>query len=329
MKLHHYVLLFVLIYFCRAILAAGPTSRSSTGNGTPKMSASIINLSCAERLGGSSGGNFSYAPKQGRAGKQDLTPYQKKLARGVLARAKSLGAGSYLDKVRIEAYAGGRPHGSRCASYTSSGNSIELAVNCGGAEDNPIRHLAHELGHISGLNGFYESYKSKTAVCHITQYCTQNHNGDPRREEFAEAFATFMFAPDRLKRECRAAYNFMDNYVFVNGPKPEEGCSSLSGIGSQSSQCSGNNTSLACQTEQLGQTADSAQTGPPPGAGGGGGGGPGAANEDPNKPKRKCNPDEYPESDDCEQAVPFGEGTTDDAQRETPQPKRAVTPFGD
>ncbi|MGE0529540.1 MAG: hypothetical protein AB7G93_05460 [Bdellovibrionales bacterium] len=90
--------------------------------------------------------------------------------------------------------------------------------------------LAHEIGHSVLVDGG-EQAKYDAVVetpCRISHYCTHT-DGDPhkathanRQEEAAEAFAAFVFTPDRLKSECPSAYKFMTQ-LFGNKPVATNG----------------------------------------------------------------------------------------------------------
>lgn len=146
---------------------------------------------------------------------------------GVLARIKQLGGGPHLFRghLNVNVHNGGRPTrggGSSCASFSSGNSTVELVQNCRGPSDwkSTAAHLAHEIGHVVGQNGFYNSYASNTPKCMITHYCGASHGYGSRNEEFAEVFATYLHAPNSLKTACPKAFEFMRTYVFRNGPDP-------------------------------------------------------------------------------------------------------------
>lgn len=93
--------------------------------------------------------------------------------------------------------------------------------------------LIHEIGHVVGNRryqgkSFYDHYSNNVKrVCKVSTYTTQSMAGNKhpnRNEEFAEVWAAYIYATDRLKRKCRKAYNFMRETVFSNA---SHSCKSL------------------------------------------------------------------------------------------------------
>lgn len=90
--------------------------------------------------------------------------------------------------------------------------------------------LYHEVGHHVGLkrpnyagprSTFRDFYRSRvTERCEISHYCGTSHS-----EEFAEVFAAFMYATDRLKEKCPKSYEFMRDMVFQMPEGSERHCS--------------------------------------------------------------------------------------------------------
>lgn len=202
----------------------------------PYMSNSVIDLNCAKNQ---TAPGLTYVAAKG----SNLSPGQKSMADGVMARARALGAGHLVQGTRVRVFTGGRPTtdgGVKCSSYAEGGKSIQLS-NCNGpSSDNPIKHLAHELGHVAGQqNSNYARYNRIQPRCTLTTYCTHsNRSGrlvahSDRNEEFAEVFAMYMFAPERLKanNSCKNAFNFMQSEIFKNGPDPTNGCAGYLGAG--------------------------------------------------------------------------------------------------
>jgi hypothetical protein len=83
--------------------------------------------------------------------------------------------------------------------------------------------LIHEIGHVVGnrvFRGrtFYSLYNSQVKkVCKVSKYTTHSNAGNKHRnrnEEFAEVWASYIYATDRLKKKCRSSYNFMREVVF-------------------------------------------------------------------------------------------------------------------
>jgi hypothetical protein len=148
----------------------------------------------------------------------------------VLGRVAFLAGGNanrLIGNVRVNIHQGGKSFGSPCASYTSSANTIELVTKCrpGANAQSAASHFAHELGHIVGLRGYYNSYQSAMRTpCRVTHYCTANHNHNPRNEEFAEVFATYLHSPNYLRNACPEQFEWMKKNVFPNGPDPGKTC---------------------------------------------------------------------------------------------------------
>jgi hypothetical protein len=147
----------------------------------------------------------------------------------VLGRVAFLAGGNanhLVGNVKVNIHQGGKSWGSPCASYTSSANSVELVTKCrqGSNAQSVASHFAHELGHIVGLRGYYASYQRSMPVCPVTHYCTANHNHNPRNEEFAEVFATYLHSPNYLRSACPAQFEWMKKNVFPNGPDPTGTC---------------------------------------------------------------------------------------------------------
>lgn len=112
---------------------------------------------------------------------------------GVLTRIKQLGGGSHLlrGRLTIRLHNGGRATAGgnkTCASFASGSSTVELVQNCRGPSDfnATAAHLAHEIGHIVGQNGYYGSY-GRLPKCNVSRYGLNNDNKNPRNEEFAEA----------------------------------------------------------------------------------------------------------------------------------------------
>ncbi|MBX2995141.1 MAG: hypothetical protein KF681_09970 [Bdellovibrionaceae bacterium] len=88
--------------------------------------------------------------------------------------------------------------------------------------------MAHELGHLIGNKNnarLYSQYKSRVRPrCCLTNYACSNSNSQPRNEEFAEVFASFIANPSLAANaggSCPAALNFFKS-EFKNGQ--QAGC---------------------------------------------------------------------------------------------------------
>jgi hypothetical protein len=147
------------------------------------------------------------------------TPEYQTAVMRVMDRIKYLGA-RLAGTVDVQ-FVSGKSYGSRCASYTPGG--IVLAV-CGRDAETMAKHFAHEMGHVFGQRGFYNSYFKNNAVCRITGYSTNNANSSPRNEEFAEVFASYLGSPDVLRHRCPAQYQWMHDNVFSNAVDPTADC---------------------------------------------------------------------------------------------------------
>jgi hypothetical protein len=72
--------------------------------------------------------------------------------------------------------------------------------------------LVHELGHVVGsLNNLDKSpeWKSLAKKNHVSQYAMTNHF-----EDFAESFAAYRFAPEKLKAKAPEKYQYLKERVF-------------------------------------------------------------------------------------------------------------------
>jgi hypothetical protein len=81
--------------------------------------------------------------------------------------------------------------------------------------------LVHELGHfVANKLNLYPQYNNKVPRrCRVSRYTTHMSSGaaiSHRREEFAEVFAAYLTATDRLRSACPDAYHFMKRDVFNN-----------------------------------------------------------------------------------------------------------------
>ncbi len=81
--------------------------------------------------------------------------------------------------------------------------------------------LVHEIGHyVANRGNWYPKYEQAVRKrCQVSRYCTHtaaNHAIQNRKEEFAEVFAAFLMATDRLKRDCPDAYQFFKKEMFNN-----------------------------------------------------------------------------------------------------------------
>jgi hypothetical protein len=88
--------------------------------------------------------------------------------------------------------------------------------------------LAHELGHLIGNQNnarMYSQYKSRVnPKCCLTRYACSNSNRQPRNEEFAEVFASFISNPSLAENaggSCAAALSYFKG-AFKNGA--QAGC---------------------------------------------------------------------------------------------------------
>jgi hypothetical protein len=96
-------------------------------------------------------------------------------------------------------------------------------------QDSSDEHLTallyHEVGHhvgsrSNGRGSLRSAYQQQVRTrCQISHYCSSSHS-----EEFAEVFAAFMYATDRLKAQCPEAYSFMKNSVFRLPQGEERSC---------------------------------------------------------------------------------------------------------
>lgn len=72
--------------------------------------------------------------------------------------------------------------------------------------------LIHEMGHIVGsINDVHSSseWQKLSTDNHVSRYAQENAN-----EDFAETFASYRFAPDKLYKISKDKYNFFKNKVF-------------------------------------------------------------------------------------------------------------------
>lgn len=182
--------------------------------GTSKFSGAYMDLKCfnATDTGAHAGPNVV---------KGALSSEERHYMGGVINRINSLSGSNLLtDRVKISVYdieKGGKPWGKNTSSATTSNSSIALVSH--GTAGSTTAHFAHEMGHIAGLRGFYGSYQSrfKGDVCKVSHYCTANKNANPRNEEFAEVFATYLHSPNILKQKCPAQFEWMAKNVFPKG----------------------------------------------------------------------------------------------------------------
>lgn len=214
MKTNQRALEFLIFFLTTAFVVSALPANCQT---LASMSVKITSLDCVKNIMGSgnsrplSSSNISINDPRG-----SLSVDQRDLIAGVISRAQELGAGQLVNDLKVNIQSGGRG-GHGCASYTSIKNSIELTNNCGGvAGDATVKHFTHELGHIIGLRGFYDSYNS-VPRCRITNYGMKN-----RHEEFAEVIATYLLAPDKLKSSCPNSYAFVQQNGVFRGGSPEK-----------------------------------------------------------------------------------------------------------
>jgi hypothetical protein len=116
---------------------------------------------------------------------------------------------------------------SGCIAGSQLSGKVEVGRSCPGikfSEQAKIINLAHEVGHdmAGNLRIRAKYYKKLKSRCKVSTYCTHNRAKAPtsRSEEFSEAFAAYLTAPNKLKRApgCRKAYDFF-NEMLNKGKK--------------------------------------------------------------------------------------------------------------
>lgn len=116
-------------------------------------------------------------------------------------------------------------------------NQIHMGRQCtledGRIYEIPAREgiLVHELGHfIANKHGLYPKYnRAVSKKCNLSEYMYQSSGGRKhknRNEEFAEILSAYLVYPKKLKRSCRASFNFIKDELFLG---EESSCSGRSG----------------------------------------------------------------------------------------------------
>jgi hypothetical protein len=134
-------------------------------------------------------------------------------AKKLLGNAKVV----YQNKLRT------RKNGNCLPAHQLIAGEVHVARKCDDGSEVIARDgiLVHELGHYAANRAnLYPLYdKTVKRKCKISGYCTHNSMNkafNHRKEEFAEVFGAFLLATDRLKRDCKDAYEFMKKHVFNN-----------------------------------------------------------------------------------------------------------------
>lgn len=136
------------------------------------------------------------------------------------SQAKKLLGGAkvvYQNKLRT------RTNGNCLPAHQLIAGEVHVARKCADGSEVIARDgiLIHELGHYAANRAnLYPDYEKQVKKkCKISGYCTHNSMQkvfNHRKEEFAEVFGAFLLATDRLKRDCKQAYDFMKKNLFNN-----------------------------------------------------------------------------------------------------------------
>lgn len=194
---------------------ATPTPQREPSSRDAQMISDVSNMSCLSRRGSASNGSALQISHQGakRAEKALINNLSASLIHffGEATARRVFGGVKIVFKNSMTNSSGGCLPGHQLVA-----GEVHMARRCpdGYQFPNADAILVHELGHFAAnkLN-LYPSYERAVPQrCQVSRYSTRMSSGKAiahRREEFAEAFAAYLTATDRLRSECPDAYHFM------------------------------------------------------------------------------------------------------------------------